>query len=294
MSDKSDLDILDDVVKDFAPEVADIYYIREDEAEEKQIKTGRLHENRILGIILNYYIEGKKKVTTSEVEGQYKLFFKDIARSTISTYLNMLKKESTLYKERDGRIVYYIFFEDPPVNIQPFWFTRIFCIVPPYFIRAIYLAKIYAKADGLVKEYSNNKDIELLTKNFKFLVGLIILHIMKNRCDKCVYCQFSQKEIYTEMCEGMEMSIKDRSDVLPNDLTNLLQDYGEIPMFGGKNIHEKYDKEQIIKELIDFADKYKKDLEFQIMVSSRRTDLRMRQKERQKGKGKKEKEEEKG
>ncbi|MGV9170959.1 MAG: hypothetical protein ACOC44_05830 [Promethearchaeia archaeon] len=290
MSDKSNLDILDEVVKDFAPEVADIYYIREDEAEEKQIKTGRLHENRILGIILEYFIEGKKKVTTSEVEDQYKLFFKDIARSTISTYLNMLKKESTLYKERDGRIVYYIFFEEPPFDIQPFWFTRIFCIVPPYFIRAIYLAKIYAKAEELVKKYRDNEDIDLLIKNFKFLVGLIILHIMKNRCNKCVHCQFSQKAIYTDMCEGMEMSIKDRSDVLPKDLTDILRNYGEIPMFGGKDIHESQEKDQIIQELIDFADKYKKDLEFQIMVSSRRTDLRMRQKERKKEKKKEQKE----
>lgn len=282
MSDKSDLDILDDVIREFAPEVADFYYIREDEAEEKQIKTGRLHENRILGIILNYFIQGQKKVTTSEVEDEYKLFFKDIARSTISTYLNMLKKESTLYKERDGRIVYYIFFKEPPLNMQPFWFTRIFCIVPPYFIRAIYLANIFTKADELAEEYGDAEDINLLTKNFKFLVGLIILHIMKNRCDKCVHCQFSQKAIYSDMCEGMKTSIKDRSDVLPKDLTDILEDFGEIPMFGGKDIHKNYDKKEIIQELLDYASKYRKDLEFQIMVSSRRTDLRMRQKERKK------------
>jgi hypothetical protein len=291
LSDNSDLDILDEVVKDFAPEVADIYYIREDEAEEKQIKTGRLHENRILGIILKFFIQGQKKVTTSEVEEEYKLFFKDIARSTISTYLNMLKKESTLYKERDGRIVYYIFFKDPPLNMQPFWFTRIFCIVPPYFIRAIYLGKIYVNAEELVEQYGKNEDFDMLLKNFKFLVGLIILHIMKNRCNKCVHCQFSQKEIYTDMCKGMEMSIKDRSDVLPKDLTDILEDYGEIPMFGGKDIHKNYEKEQIIKELLDYSIKYKKDLEFQIMVSSRRTDLRMRQKERQREKNQEKKKE---
>ncbi|MHA1292892.1 MAG: BlaI/MecI/CopY family transcriptional regulator [Promethearchaeota archaeon] len=109
MSEKLELESLDKVIQEFAPEVADIYSIREDESEEQQIKTGRLHENRILGIILKFFLEGKKKVTTGEVENEYKKYFKDIARSTISTYLNMLKKESTLYKERDGRIVYYIF-----------------------------------------------------------------------------------------------------------------------------------------------------------------------------------------
>ena len=129
----SDLKIIDRVVQDFAPEVAYLYHFREDESEEQQIKTGRLHENRILGIILKFYLIGKNKITTGEVEEEYKKYFKGIARSTISTYLNMLKKESTLYKERDGRVVYYIFYEDPPININPFWFTRIFCIIPEYF-----------------------------------------------------------------------------------------------------------------------------------------------------------------
>ncbi|MHA2276781.1 MAG: hypothetical protein ACXAC2_13495, partial [Candidatus Kariarchaeaceae archaeon] len=129
----SELLIIDKLISEFAPEIAFLYQIREDESEEQQIKTGRLHENRILGIILKFYLEGKKKITTGEVENEYRKYFKEIARSTISTYLNMLKKESTLYKERDGRIVYYIFYEDPPVGIEPFWFTRIFCIVPAYF-----------------------------------------------------------------------------------------------------------------------------------------------------------------
>ena len=105
----SRLKLVDKVVQDFAPEIAFLYQIREDESEEQQIKTGRLHENRILGIILKFHLEGKTKITTGEVEDDYKRYFKEIARSTISTYLNMLKKESTLYKERDGRIVYYIF-----------------------------------------------------------------------------------------------------------------------------------------------------------------------------------------
>jgi len=50
--------ILEKVIHEIAPELIDIYNIREDESEEQQIKTGRLHENRILGIILS---RGKKK-----------------------------------------------------------------------------------------------------------------------------------------------------------------------------------------------------------------------------------------
>ena len=74
----SELSIIDDVIQDFAPEIAFLYQIREDESEEQQIKTGRLHENRILGIILKFYLEGKKKITTGEVEHEYKKYFKEI------------------------------------------------------------------------------------------------------------------------------------------------------------------------------------------------------------------------
>jgi len=279
-SEIAELDTLDKAIQDFAPEVADIYYIREDESEEQQIKTGRLHENRILGIILKFYLEGKKKVTTSEVENEYKKYFKDIARSTISTYLNMLKKESTLYKERDGRIVYYIFFEDPPKEIKPFWFTRLFCIVPAYFVRAILFSKVYLEADEKIKALGKTEDLDILIKNFKFLIGLIILFILKNRSSKCLLCQFGKREIYDNMQEGLDMAIKDRSDVLPEELLKFLITYGEIPIFGGINIDEEKFNNEIINKIMDFAEEYKKDLEFQTMVSSRRTDLRLRQKER--------------
>jgi hypothetical protein len=280
LSDISELDVLHKVIQDFAPEVADIYYIREDESEEQQIKTGRLHENRILGIILKYYLEGKKKVTTTEVEQEYKKFFKDIARSTISTYLNMLKKESTLYKERDGRIVYYIFFEDPPKEIKPFWFTRIFCIVPAYFIRASFFANLYLTSEENLNQYSIEGDLSLQRKNFKFLIGLIILFILKNRSSKCILCQFSKRETYNSMQEGMEQAIKDRSDVLPKELLDILMNFGEIPIFGGSNIDKENIEDEIMQKILKFADDYKKDLEFQIMVSGRRTDIRLRERER--------------
>ena len=55
----SGLKLIDKVIQDYAPEVAFLYQIRDDESEEQQIKTGRLHENRILGIILKFYLEGK-------------------------------------------------------------------------------------------------------------------------------------------------------------------------------------------------------------------------------------------
>ena len=279
----SELSIIDEVVQDFAPEIAFLYQIREDESEEQQIKTGRLHENRILGIILKFYLEGKKKITTGEVEHEYKKYFKEIARSTISTYLNMLKKESTLYKERDGRIVYYIFYEDPPKGIKPFWFTRIFCIVPAYFERALYYADLYLTAEKYVDQYIakfHGGEKKILIRNFKFLIGIIIINIFKNRSSKCVLCQFSKREMYGKLEEMISIAVKDRSDVLSEDLQEILvEKYAEIPMFNGIYIEGEKCEEDVAVNILKFADDNRKDLEFQIMVSSRRTSLRLKQKE---------------
>lgn len=280
---ESELLIIDNVIQDFAPEIEQLYLIREDESEEQQIKTGRLHENRILGIILKFYLEGKKNITTGEVEHEYKKFFKEIARSTISTYLNMLKKESTLYKEREGRVVYYIFYEDPPIDINPFWFTRIFCIVPAYFERALYFSKVYNKADKYVDQYIkkyHSEDRKTLIRNFKFLTGLIILNIFKNRSSKCILCQFSRREIYGKLEEMLKIAIKDRSDVLPEDICEILvRSFSEIPSFKGIYIIKEKSKEDIAENILKSADDYRKDLEFQIMVSTRRKNLRIKQNE---------------
>ena len=278
----SDLKLIDRVVQDFAPEIAYLYHFREDESEEQQIKTGRLHENRILGIILKFYLKGKNKITTGEVEEEYKKYFKGIARSTISTYLNMLKKESTLYKERDGRVVYYIFYEDPPININPFWFTRIFCIIPAYFERALYFSNLYLNAENYInaqyiKDYHSGER-RILIRNFKFISGLITLKIFKNRSSKCVLCQFSKREIYKKLEKLISIAVKDRSDVLPEDLIeNLINKLSEIPIFDGLNIKGDNIREQIINTVIKAAKEFEKDLDFQIMVSLRRKTLRLKQ-----------------
>ncbi len=277
----SKLKLVDKVIQDFAPEVAFLYQIREDESEEQQIKTGRLHENRILGIILKFHLEGQNKITTGEVEDEYKRYFKEIARSTISTYLNMLKKESTLYKERDGRIVYYIFYEDPPFDIKPFWFTRLFCIVPAYFDRAMGFCNLYNDAREYVHqnidEYER-ENLTLLIRNFKFITGLIVLNIFKKRVSKCILCQFSKKDIYKKLEEIMSIAVKDRSDVLPEELLEDIEKFSEISIFDGFSIERDEIEKEIARKMLRLADLYKKDLDFQIMVSLRRKDLRLKQK----------------
>ena len=278
----ADLKLTDKVIQDYAPEIAFIYQIREDEAEEQQIKTGRLHENRILGIVLKYYLGGKDRITTGEVEKEYKRYFKEIARSTTSTYLNVLKKQSTLFTEREGRIAYYSFRKNPPTGIKPFWFTRLFCIVPAYFQRGLNFCKLYINAEKYIQNYINdygceNKD--LLIRNFKFITGLILLKIFKNRSSKGADCRFSKEEIYIELEQRIDVAFKDRTNVLPEELVvDLIEKYSELPMFNGANIKEDSDIDNIAKEIARGADIFKKDLEFQIMVSSRRTDVRLKQK----------------
>ena len=271
--------ILEKIIQEIAPELIDIYNIREDENEQQQIKTGRLHENRILGIMLKFFLEGKKKVTTREVELEYKKFFKDIARSTISTYLNILKRETTLYKERDGRLVYYIFHEDPPLEISPFWFTRLFCVDPAYFSRAIYFSSIYSIAEIIVKKYMKKGIFNEVVESFRYLIGIIILYILKNRSSKCVICQFGKQERYRSLLDAINSALKDRTDVLPSELQEILKkNYAEIHSFGGYFISDVDKEIDIIEQLISYANQYRKDMEYQTMVLNRRITTRVPEK----------------
>lgn len=263
------------MIQEVAPEIVDIYDIREDESEEQQIKTGRLHECRILGIMLKFYFEGKEKVTTRDVEFEYKKYFKEIARSTISTYLNMLKNENTLYKERDGRIVFYLLSEKPPDNISSFWFTRLFCIDPIYFERALYFASLYSIADKILLEHKTTEEKDKMIFNFKYLIGIITLYILKNRAIKCLSCQFGKQDRYQDLRESIDLAIKDRADVLSDDLLKEISTkFSEIPTFGGINIKEEENEKKMINTLLEFSSKYKKDIDFQTMVLGRRIDIK--------------------
>ncbi len=271
--------ILEKIIHEIAPELIDIYNVREDESEQQQVKTGRLHENRILGIMLKFFLEGKKRVTTREVELEYKKFFKEIARSTISTYLNILKRETTLYKERDGRLVNYILHEDPPLEISPFWFTRLFCVDPAYFSRAIYFSSLYSITEIIVKKYMKKGNFNEIVESFRYIIGIIILYILKNRVLKCVLCQFGKQERYRDLLDSINSALKDRTDVLPDELQEILNhNYAEIPSFGGYRISDGEKEIEIIEQLIGYANQYRKDMEYQTMVLNRRINTRVPEK----------------
>jgi hypothetical protein len=110
---------------------------------------------------------------------------------------------------------------------------------------------------------------------FRYLTGIIILFILKNRSSKCILCQFGKQERYLDLLEALNASIKDRTDVLPSELQDLLfKKYAEIPNFGGYHFEDSDKEIEMIEELISLANQYKKDMEFQTMVLNRRIDTR--------------------
>ena len=156
----------------------------------------------------------------------------------------MLKKyiRTNGFKEKEGRTDYYSLYREPPLGIKPFWFTRIFCIVPAYYNRGLNFAKFYINAEGYFNKDSNGER-EILIRNFKFITGLIILHIFKNRCSKCVLCQFSKSEVYKKLEMLIIDAIRDRSDVLSEDLlVDIIEKCSEIPIFKGIEISEENDR----------------------------------------------------
>jgi len=92
-------------------------------------------------------------------------------------------------------------------------------------------------------------------------------------------CQYSKREIYNKLEEIIDTAVRDRSDVLPDDLTQeLIKYYSELPMFNGIEIKDNSTKIAIAKKIMKSANLYKKDLSFQIMVAAKRKETRLKQK----------------
>jgi len=114
---------------------------------------------------------------------------------------------------------------------------------------------------------------------FRYLTGIIILSILKNRSSKCILCQFSKQESYNDLLEAINTAIKDRSDVLPSELQEILiNKYAEIPNFGGYHFEDRNKEIEMIEQLINLANQYKKDMEYQTMVLNRRINTRVSEK----------------
>ena len=68
-----------------------------------------------------------------------------------------------------------------------------------------------------------------------------------------------------------------KKDVLPEKLQTFIHELGEIPSFGGIKIPEDYSDEEINKKIDDLAVRYAQDIDFQMNVSRRRQELRLKQ-----------------
>ncbi|MHA1240502.1 MAG: hypothetical protein ACTSQU_06875, partial [Promethearchaeota archaeon] len=176
-------------------------------------------------------------------------------------------------------LVNYILHEDPPLEISPFWFTRLFCVDPAYFSRAIYFSSLYSITEIIVKKYMKKGNFNEIVESFRYLIGIIILYTLKNRVLKCVLCQFGKQERYRDLLESINTALKDRTDVLPDELQEILNlNYAEIPSFGGYRISDGEKEIEIIEQLIGYANQYRKDMEYQTMVLNRRINTRVPEK----------------
>jgi hypothetical protein len=76
----------------------------------------------------------------------------------------------------------------------------------------------------------------------------------------------------------MSIAVKDRSDVLPEEFLEDIDKFSELAVFNGFDVERDEVDKEIAKKMLRYADLYKKDLDFQVMVSLRRKDLRLKQK----------------
>lgn len=271
MFDTSDLELLKKVIKEYSPEIYDVFDSQRETGEEDGSKTGRQHENHILGIILanEFKDDVEGQITTTGIETEYELYFKKIARSTVSTYLNQLDKEGVLTKRREGRTVFYLLKQKPPSGIHPFWIIRNFCTLTPYFYRAIIFGKFYDKISKLEK---NN-----INEAIMFLLGLSILLTLRSRVLCCLMCQFAVKDDYRDMRDEFDLNIKNRSDVLPEEIMKYLNHLAELPIFNGFPALNENKYDVIIEKLKELAERYSQDIDFQCSVAKRRKEIRLKQ-----------------
>ncbi len=206
-----------------------------------------LVENRLLGLIFLF-----DKISTEEIVESYNKWFGPLSRSTISYYLNGLVKENILIKEKLGRQVIFSLNNIARIGkINPFWFTRNICPTPRYLYRTAYFTR------PIIATLKLDKEIE-------FLLQLIILNLLKNKYEKCSYCPYSDRNSIKKIISEINNKFNNRTIHLKQDLMKSITNYGELMIFGGKNIVYSLSGERIPKELVNLVRNFKKDINLQM------------------------------
>ncbi|MFX1450250.1 MAG: hypothetical protein ACFFCM_05380 [Promethearchaeota archaeon] len=211
---------------------------------------GQLQKNRILGIFLWLLDTNTDKVTTQKIETEYRKFFKEISRSSISNYLNQLIKENVLKKEKVGKTVYYEIAHEIPkiLDSDPFWFVKNFCIYPVYICRTSYFAR------KLRIEKS---------KEVAYIYKLINYNLIKNRMKKCLVCPFGIKKEYQGVLNKLEKQYMTLKNLLPKHLVEFIEaSLGELKIFNGISLFPSW--LEVKSKIENLAKEHKKELNTQV------------------------------
>ena len=253
-----DLKAIEEYAKEFK-DLKDIAMVIFDRPEELKSNLGQLQKNRILGIFLWLKETSSDKVTTNRIETEYKKFFKQISRSSISNYLNQLVKENVLVKEKKGKQVYYKIAHELPDKIEgdPFWFVKNFCIYPIYICRTSYFARklrIEKSEEGA------------------FVYKLINYNLIRNRLKKCSVCPFGIKKEYEVVLKLLDNQYMTLKNLLPKELINYVENmFGELKIFNGISLFPSW---TIVKERIfEFSNKFKREIKDQLKTFEKEIEM---------------------
>ncbi|MHA1269229.1 MAG: hypothetical protein ACTSPY_05520 [Candidatus Helarchaeota archaeon] len=209
----------------------------------------KLVKNRILGLILLF-----NKLSTEQIVDFYNRYFDILSRSTISKYLNELYDQDILDKEKKGKEVSYFFKEIAVIErANPFWFSKNICPTPKYLYRLAYFARKLLKI----------KIEKKLDDEIEIIVNLIVLKLISNKFEKCVYCNFSDRKIVKLIKEQVDRKFSNKSSVLNPELKESIDKYAELNIFGGDIISYNVGGKDLPKELLEITKKYRKELTLQ-------------------------------
>ncbi|MBD3228339.1 MAG: hypothetical protein GF329_09140 [Candidatus Lokiarchaeota archaeon] len=220
----------------------------------------RLSEKRILGLLFLF-----KKLSTERMVELYNKWFENLSRSTISYYLNGLYKRNILKKEKDGKKVYFYYNEIAKITkANPFWFTKNICPIPRYLYRIAYFARFI---------YTTKPK-----KHIEYIIKIIQLNIFNKMLEKCIYCRFSNHKTIKDLRRKILGIIETKTNYLGSILQEYTDKYAELYLFDGYQIISKIGGERIPNKIIEFANKNKEEIEYQLKLNKKINEIKVKMK----------------